>query len=143
MGDVGALFLGFLLAILGLELRFPDNANIVTWMVPVMILGLPIFDMTLVVFSRLRRGLSPNTPGKDHTSHRLVELGFTQREAVLILYLICGAFGMVGVFLTQATVLEGYLIGGVIALLGLYAIWWLERQRERRQEMLLAVEEEK
>lgn len=142
MGDVGALFLGFLLAILGVQLRFPDNANIVTWMAPVMILGLPIFDMTLVVFSRLRRGLSPNTAGKDHTSHRLVELGFTQREAVLILYLVSGAFGMVGVFLTQATVLEGYLIGGVVAVLALYAIWWLERQREQRRELLTAVEKE-
>jgi UDP-GlcNAc:undecaprenyl-phosphate/decaprenyl-phosphate GlcNAc-1-phosphate transferase len=51
-------------------------------MVPVFIMGLPIFDMTLVVISRLRRGVSPNTPGKDHISHRLVEMGFSQREAV-------------------------------------------------------------
>ena len=61
MGDVGSLFLGFLLAVMGIQLRFPDNSNFVTWMVPIFLLGLPIFDMTLVVFSRLRRGLSPNT----------------------------------------------------------------------------------
>lgn len=59
MGDTGSLFLGFLLAILGIQLRFPDNSNFVTWMVPVLILGVPIFDMTLVIFSRLRRGVSP------------------------------------------------------------------------------------
>ncbi len=127
MGDVGSLFLGFVLAVLGLQLRFPGSPNVVTWMVPVFVLGLPIFDMTLVVFSRLRRGVSPNTAGKDHTSHRLVKMGFSQREAVLILYLIAGAFGLVGVFVTQATPLEAYLMAGVTGLLALYAIYRLEQ----------------
>ncbi len=127
MGDVGSLFLGFVLAVLGLQLRFPGSPNTVTWMVPVFVLGLPIFDMTLVVFSRLRRGVSPNTAGKDHTSHRLVKMGFSQREAVLILYLIAGTFGMVGVFVSKATVLEAYLMAGVTALVALYAIYQLER----------------
>lgn len=127
MGDVGALFLGFTLAILGLQLRFPENENIVTWMVPVMILGLPIFDTTLVVISRIRRGVSPNTAGKDHTSHRLVKMGFSQREAVLILYLVCGVFGIVSIFLTQASILEGYLIGSVVAVTAIYAIYRLEK----------------
>lgn len=127
MGDAGSLFLGFSLAILGLQLRFPANVNFVTWMVPVFILGLPIFDTTLVVISRLRRGVSPNTAGKDHTSHRLVQMGFNQREAVLILYLVTGAFGMIGLFITQATVLEGYTMAGVTALVALVAIYWLEQ----------------
>ena len=129
MGDAGALFLGFLLALLALQLRFPRNVNFVTWMVPVFILGLPIFDTTLVTVSRLRRGLSPVTPGKDHTSHRLVQLGFSQREAVLILYLISGTLGLVGIFITEATVVEGYGIGITAALLASYAIWWLERKQ--------------
>ena len=132
MGDAGSMFLGLMLAILCVQLRFPDNVNFVTWMVPVFILGLAIFDMTLVVISRMRRGVNPlTTAGKDHLSHRLVNLGFTQKEAVLILYLIAGAFGMVGLFITTADVVEGYALGLTTALLGLYAIWWLERRRER------------
>lgn len=127
MGDAGSLFLGFSLAILGLQLRFPENSNMVTWMVPVLILGLPIFDTTLVVFSRIRRGVSPNTAGKDHTSHRLVARGFSQREAVLLLYLVGGAFGLVALFVTQANHLEAYLIGGTVAVLALYAIWRLDK----------------
>ncbi len=127
MGDAGSLFLGFVLALLGLQLRFPENVTFVTWMVPVFILGVPIFDMTLVVFSRIRRGVSPNTPGKDHSSHRLVALGFSQREAVLILYLACGALGMIGVFITQATVLEGYVIGGAVTAVAVYLILWLDK----------------
>ncbi|MDX1688199.1 MAG: MraY family glycosyltransferase [Candidatus Promineifilaceae bacterium] len=127
MGDAGAYFLGFWLAVLGIQLRFPANVNFVTWMVPVMVLGLPIFDTTLVVVSRLRRGVHPFTGGRDHVSHRLVKLGMTQREAVLTLYLIGGAFGMVAIFITQATVLEGYFIGAVVAAICLYAMWRLEQ----------------
>ncbi|MCA9968946.1 MAG: undecaprenyl/decaprenyl-phosphate alpha-N-acetylglucosaminyl 1-phosphate transferase [Anaerolineales bacterium] len=127
MGDAGSLFLGFVLAILGLELNFPERPDTVTWMVPVMILGLPIFDTTLVVISRIRRGVSPNTAGKDHVSHRLVRLGFSQREAVLVLYLVCGVFGMIGIFLTRAELLEAYAIGGLIALAAVYAIYRLEQ----------------
>lgn len=128
MGDVGSLFLGFLLAVMGIQLRFPDNSNFVTWMVPIFLFGLPIFDMTLVVLSRLRRGLSPNTAGKDHTSHRLVRLGFSPRETVLILYLFSGILGMMALFITQASIVEGYIVGAVVALLGLGAIAWLEQK---------------
>ena len=128
MGDVGSLFLGFLLAVMGIQLRFPDNSNFVTWMVPIFLLGLPIFDMTLVVFSRLRRGLSPNTAGRDHTSHRLVRLGFSSREAVLILYLFSGILGMMALYITQASVPEGYMVGGIAAVLAVAALVWLERK---------------
>ena len=128
MGDVGSLFLGFLLAVMGIQLRFPANSNFVTWMVPVFLFGLPIFDMTLVVVSRLRRGLSPNTAGRDHTSHRLVLLGFSPREAVLILYLFSGILGMMALYITQASIPEGYVAGGIGLALALVGIIWLERK---------------
>jgi UDP-GlcNAc:undecaprenyl-phosphate GlcNAc-1-phosphate transferase len=129
MGDAGALFLGFMLAAVGIKLRFPENVDIVTWMVPVLILGVPIFDTALVVVSRLLRGLNPlTTPGKDHTSHRLVSMGFTQREAVMILYLAGGALGLLAIFVTQATILEGYVVGGVVLWAGIMALVVLERR---------------
>jgi UDP-GlcNAc:undecaprenyl-phosphate GlcNAc-1-phosphate transferase len=127
MGDAGSMFLGFLLAVLALDLRFPDNVNFVTWMVPVLILGLPIFDTTLVVISRSRRRVNPlTTAGKDHLSHRLVAMGFSQGEAVLMLYLIAGAFGMTALFVTGASVAEGYAIALAAVILGVAAIWRLE-----------------
>jgi UDP-GlcNAc:undecaprenyl-phosphate GlcNAc-1-phosphate transferase len=122
LGDSGALFLGFMLAAVGIKLRFPSNVTFVTWMVPV-----------LVCISRLRRGLNPlSTPGKDHTSHRLVGLGFTPREAVLVLYLVAGACGLVAIFVTQASIVEGYVVGGLAALAGLAALIWLETDRRTR-----------
>lgn len=127
MGDAGSLFLGFLLAAVGIKLRFPSSSNTITWMIPVLVLILPIFDTTLVFISRLRRGKNPlTTPGKDHVSHRLAQMTGSRREAVLICYLIACAGGIAAVFLTQATPLEAALLGGVIALVTIFAVWWLE-----------------
>jgi len=128
MGDSGALFLGFILAAIGIKLRFPDNVTFVTWMVPVLVMGLPIFDTALVITSRLQRRLNPaTTPGRDHVSHRLVAAGLTQREAVLTLYVVSFVLGLLAVFVTQASVLEGYIVGGLVALAGLCGLWRLER----------------
>jgi len=128
MGDTGSLFIGFVLAVVGIKLRFPGRLDVVTWMIPVIILGVPIFDTTLVVISRLRRGLNPlTTPGKDHLSHRLVAMGLTQREAVVAIYLICVVLGLLAFFLTRASVIEAYILAGVLVLIGLAAIWRLEK----------------
>jgi UDP-GlcNAc:undecaprenyl-phosphate GlcNAc-1-phosphate transferase len=54
-------------------------------------------------------------------------MGATQREAMLMLYLVCCALGVVAMFLTQATIIEGYVMGGVLAAVALYALWRLEQ----------------
>ena len=126
IGDMGALFLGFVLAALGIKLRF-DNTDLVTWMIPVLVLGLPVFDTTLVTISRLRRRVAPYVGGKDHFSHRLVTLGLTRREAVLVLYLIAVAFGMCALFLLSASVEEGYFTAGVVSVTCLLVLIRLEK----------------
>jgi UDP-GlcNAc:undecaprenyl-phosphate/decaprenyl-phosphate GlcNAc-1-phosphate transferase len=128
MGDTGALFLGFILAALAIKLRFPANVTVVTWMAPLCVLAVPIFDTSLVVVARLRRRVNPfTTAGKDHLSHRFVALGMTKREAVLTCYLLGGAAGMVGVYITQATPSEAYVVAGVLLVFGLWFLTWLER----------------
>jgi UDP-GlcNAc:undecaprenyl-phosphate GlcNAc-1-phosphate transferase len=128
MGDTGSLFLGFMLAAVGIKLRFPDNSAFVTWMVPALVLVVPIFDTTLVIISRLRRGLNPlTTPGKDHVSHRLARMTGSSTEAVLICYLLGGIGGVTATFVTQASVPEGYAVGGAMVLACLYGIWRLEK----------------
>jgi UDP-GlcNAc:undecaprenyl-phosphate GlcNAc-1-phosphate transferase len=103
-------------------------------MVPALVLGMPLFDTALVVISRLRRGLNPlTTPGQDHTSHRLVAAGFTTREAVMIHYLAAGMYGLLAIFVTQASVFEGYVAGAAAALVSLYALVRLENQFTRTQ----------
>ena len=128
MGDSGSLFLGFMLGALGIKLRFPENVPFVTWMIPILVLGVPIFDTTLVTISRLRRRLNPlTTPGLDHTSHRLTYAGLGRREAVLLLYIVAFVLGLLAIFVTQATIVEGYLVGGAVVIAGGIALWRLER----------------
>jgi len=130
MGDAGSMFLGFVLAAVGVKLRFPNHPNVITWMIPVVVLGLPIFDTTLIVVSRLRRGINPLTnPGKDHVSHRLVSLGLSQRRAVILLYGVCCALGLVGLLIMHASLLPAYALGIVVFLVGLASLIALERVR--------------
>ncbi len=129
MGDSGSLFIGFVLAALAIKLRFPSNIVLVTWMVPVLVLGIPIFDTTLVFISRLRRGLNPlTTPGKDHLSHRIVRMyNASRREAVLIIYLLAGMLGLLAIFVTRTTVIEAYVVAAIVVVIGAWAIWRLEQ----------------
>ena len=128
MGDTGSLFIGFLLAAVGVKLRFPDNVHFVTWMIPIAVLAIPIFDTSLVFYTRLRRGVNPlTTPGRDHASHRLVALGYNNREAVLILQLAACGMGVVAMYLTQATVVEGYTFGAAVCAIALF--FWVKLSR--------------
>ncbi len=127
MGDAGSLFIGFMLAAVGIKLRFLNLPVTATWFIPILVLGLPIFDTTLVFISRLRRGLNPLThPGTDHTSHRLVARGLTRREAVLTLYLVSGALGVAALFCAQGSITANYLVLAMIAATGLVALYELE-----------------
>jgi UDP-GlcNAc:undecaprenyl-phosphate GlcNAc-1-phosphate transferase len=83
MGDGGAMLLGFLMATLGLKIRPTEAQTPLSWLVPILFLGAPIFDTLLVIISRARRGLLPfASPGKDHTAHRLFNLGLGCRGAL-------------------------------------------------------------
>ncbi len=127
MGDTGSLFLGFLLAAVGIKLRFPANSASITWMIPIFVLALPVFDTILVFVSRLRRGNNPlTTPGKDHVSHRLARLTGSQREAVLLCYLITGGTGLASIFLTQANLQEAIAVGLTTLVLAAFSLWKLE-----------------
>jgi UDP-GlcNAc:undecaprenyl-phosphate GlcNAc-1-phosphate transferase len=127
MGDGGSLFIGFLLAVLGIKLRLPGDPW-VTWLVPVLILGVPIFDTSLVIFSRLRRGLVPMTaPGKDHFSHRLVAWGLRHRQAVVLLYGLALVLGVIGVLISQVTTLTAYL--SFAAILGCAGIAMIQLEK--------------
>jgi len=137
MGDGGAMFLGFLMATLSLKVR-PDGAQFpVTWIVPVLILGVPIFDTALVSISRARRGLLPFTsPGKDHTAHRLSNMGLGHRGAVLALYCVAGVFGSLALLVPRISNGSAYVLVGALAVFGLVAVLFLESVPYERQAKL-------
>ena len=118
MGDAGALFLGFMLAYLGMKLRFDGPTN-TTFLVPILVMGVPIFDTTLVTVTRLRRGVSPFVGGRDHTSHRIVRLGLPVPAAVALIYTIGVCLGMVAYVVSRIDRTSAYVLTAAVLILGL------------------------
>jgi UDP-GlcNAc:undecaprenyl-phosphate GlcNAc-1-phosphate transferase len=138
MGDGGAMFLGFLMATLGLKLRLADGNHASSLLAPVLILGVTIFDTTLVTVSRSRRGLLPfAAPGKDHAAHRLANLGLGQRGAVLMLYLLGAVSGTAAIWVSYRSATAALSLAAFIVLSMLLAVAILEKAPYERQTLKL------
>lgn len=122
MGDAGSLFIGFLMAALGLKLRSRTGDPWGAALAPIIVLGVPLFDTLLVSLSRLRRGHNPATsPGTDHLSHRLLRLGWSRREAVGLHYVATAFLGAVALWVNEGSAARAAIVlislGGISALL--------------------------
>jgi UDP-GlcNAc:undecaprenyl-phosphate GlcNAc-1-phosphate transferase len=128
------------MATLGLKLRLEQANHFCGWLAPLLILGVTIFDTTLVTISRLRRGLLPfATPGKDHAAHRLANLGLGQRGAVLALYSLGALSGGTAVLVAYLSQRGALLVAALAVTLGLTAVAFLERAPYERQKRKSAV----
>ena len=116
MGDSGSFFLGFMLAALGIMGEWTEN-RVVSCTIPVLVLGVPLFDFAYVLIARIITGRTRtlvqviNHCGTDHISHRLTWIGFSQRQAVLFVYLICIAFGATGILVRNSVNLLDSALG--------------------------------
>lgn len=127
LGDSGAQFLGFLLAGLAIAYNPPGFEQLASWYVPVLLMGVPIFDTTLVVISRLRRGLPVYRAGLDHTYHRLVKLGFSTSRAVLTMQMAALLLGCLAFIALSLRPLAANLIFTGLLLTGAALLLYLER----------------
>src|SRR6266705_883537 len=128
MGDGGAMFLGFLMATLGLKLRLENSYPLSGWLAPILILGVTIFDTTLVTISRSRCGLLPfAAPGKDHAAHRLSNLGLGHRGAVLTLYLLGAIGGGAAVVVSYLSTRGAFFVGALVLAAIFAGVAFLER----------------
>ena len=109
MGDTGTMFLGFKLATLSIQGVFKSYA-VISFAVPLLILGLPLFDALIAMIRRILRGQSPMTADRGHLHHRLVDMGFSQKQTVFILYAISGVLGITAVLLAESGVLRALLL---------------------------------
>ena len=115
MGDCGSLFLGFLLSIITILGTWQEATNLLfVIIVPLFILVIPIFDTTLVTFYRKKHGQFVSKGGKDHSSHRLVFLGLSERKAVLILIGISFFFGILIIFLSRVNFFTTLILFSVL-----------------------------
>ena len=102
MGDSGSMFLGFMLAGISV-IGAVKSAATIALIVPILALGLPILDTTFAIVRRYRGGVPIFKPDKGHLHHRLLDLGFTQRQAVLLMYVISALLGLSAVALTEVS----------------------------------------
>lgn len=109
MGDTGSTFLGFMLATLSIQGVFKSYA-VISFAVPLLILGLPLFDALFAMLRRILHGENPMKADRGHLHHRLVDMGFSQKQTVFILYAISGVLGITAVLLAESGVLRALLL---------------------------------
>lgn len=128
LGDSGAQTIGFLLASFGIMYNPLNRSPESSWIVPIMLLGIPIFDTSLVVLSRFRRGQMIGSGRRDHTYHRLIALGLSPNLAVLTTHvtaLTVGGLAFLTLYLHPVIALTFFL---VTLICGLILLLWLERK---------------
>lgn len=121
MGDTGATFLGFIMATMSVQGMF-KMYNIISFVVPFLILGLPVFDVCFAVLRRISKGQSPMAPDRSHVHHKLIDMGMSQKQAVGTLYVISIILGLSAVVLTTSGALKAILV--LIALVLAALIGW-------------------
>ena len=109
MGDTGSTFLGFILATLSIQGMFKSYA-VISFAVPLLILGLPLFDASFAMIRRIAKGQSPMKADRGHLHHRLIDMGFSQKQTVFILYAISGVLGITAVILAESGTLRAILL---------------------------------
>lgn len=109
MGDTGSTFLGFMLAVLSVQGLFKSYA-VISFAVPIIMLGLPLFDAMFAMIRRILSGKSPMVADRGHLHHRLYDMGFSQKQTVFILYAISGVLGITAILLAEQRFLRAMLL---------------------------------
>ena len=121
MGDTGSLFLGFVLATISVQGLFKGYA-VISIAIPLLILGLPIFDTASAILRRLKNHQPIMSPDRGHLHHRLIDAGFSQKQAVSIIYILCIILCIVAVGLIATGAISWWVFAAVI--LGFVLFLW-------------------
>lgn len=124
MGDTGALFLGFMISVLSL-LGF-KNVTVVSFIIPIFILGVPISDTLIAMIRRKLNNRPMSSPDSSHLHHRLMQFGFSHKQTVLFIYLLSALFSVSAILFTMTTLWGSILILAVILFVLLILIDTLE-----------------
>ena len=120
MGDTGATFLGFIMATMSVQGMF-KMYNLISFVVPFLILGLPIFDVCFAVVRRVSKGQSPMQPDRSHVHHKLIDMGLSQKQAVGTLYVVTAILGLSAVILIASNAFKAIIVLVALALVALIA----------------------
>ncbi len=109
MGDTGSMFLGYMLSVLSVQGMFKSYA-VISFAVPLIMLGLPLFDALFAMLRRVLTGKNPMSADRGHLHHRLYDMGFSQKQTVFILYAISGVLGITSILLAEQRFLRAMLL---------------------------------
>ena len=109
MGDTGSTFLGYTLAVISIQGLFKGYA-LISFVLPILVLGLPLFDTLFAIIRRLVHGQSPMTADRGHLHHRLIDMGLNQKQAVAIMYSISSLLGIGSVVMAARGVVQGIVL---------------------------------
>jgi UDP-GlcNAc:undecaprenyl-phosphate/decaprenyl-phosphate GlcNAc-1-phosphate transferase len=129
LGDSGSQVLGILLAALGIAYHPQDANQASSWFVPVMLLAIPIFDTTLVVISRLRRGKRVYSAARDHTYHRLLAFGVSSSRAVLMMQVSALLIGCLAFVVLPRPPIFANMVFAIVVLLGLFLLVYFDARK--------------
>ncbi|MPM63672.1 Undecaprenyl-phosphate alpha-N-acetylglucosaminyl 1-phosphate transferase [bioreactor metagenome] len=109
MGDTGALSLGYILAVLSIQGLFKFSA-VISFVIPFMMFGLPFGDTFIAFFRRLLSGKDPFKGDRSHLHHKLIDLGFSQKQSVTILYCISAIFGIAAIMFSEERIAAAVMV---------------------------------
>ncbi|MBE7062574.1 MAG: undecaprenyl/decaprenyl-phosphate alpha-N-acetylglucosaminyl 1-phosphate transferase [Clostridia bacterium] len=109
MGDTGSTFLGFILASVSIMGLFKSYA-VISVAVPFLVLGLPLFDTGFAILRRMKAGKPIMSPDREHLHHRVLDMGFSQKKTVSIIYLMCTVLGLCAVVMVSNGILQALLL---------------------------------
>ena len=142
MGDTGATFLGFILAVLSIQGLFKLYA-IISFAVPFLILGIPIFDICFAFLRRIAKGQNPMVADRGHVHHRLIDMGFNQKQAVAISYMLTAILGLAAVLLTSSGELRALILIGAVIIVGAIGFRIIFKKPAHPTHIEHTIEEEK
>lgn len=121
MGDTGSTFLGYILATMSIQGMFKYYA-IVSYIIPFLLLGVPIFDICFAFLRRIAKGKSPMVADRSHMHHKLIDMGFSQKQAVAILYVLSGLLGLSAVVLASSSGIRAMILIAAIVVVAAVAL---------------------
>jgi len=133
MGDTGAMFLGYVLGCLSIMGLFKSYA-VISFAVPMLILGLPLFDTSFAIIRRVLKGQSPMTADRGHIHHRLIDMGFNQKQSVLILCMASSLLSLSAVVLLLSGMVRSIMLIGATMILAVLGVSVLKSEEESEKE---------
>ena len=145
LGDTGSLFIGFVIAVIGMQ-GFLKGATALALVVPILAVGVPVVDTALAILRRTFQRRHLFKADREHLHHRLVRIGLTQRQAVVVMYWVSIFLALTAVSLRDLPPQKGFLLLAVALLSGalmLKALGYVEARFKRLYERLSRLSREK